>query len=34
MGSFWEDAGAVVLKAHEAISVDDFLPLGVELSHE
>ena len=34
MGSFWVDAGAVVLKAHEVISVDDLLPLGVRLSHE
>lgn len=34
MGSFWEDTGAVVLRAHKAISVDDLSPLGVGLSHE
>ena len=34
MGSFWEDAGAIVLKAYEAISIDDLSPLGVRLSHE
>jgi len=34
MGSFWEDAGATVLKAYEAISIDDLSPLGVRPSHE
>ena len=34
MGSFWEDAGAAILKAHEAISVDNLQPLGVKSSHE
>lgn len=33
LGSFWDDARATVLKAHEAISVDDLSPLGVKLSH-
>ena len=33
-GSFWEDAGVVVLKAHEAISVEDLTPLGVRPSHK
>lgn len=33
-GSFWDDTGVAVLKAHEAISVDDLTPLGVRLSHE
>ncbi|XP_023902060.1 uncharacterized protein LOC136060988 [Quercus suber] len=34
LGSFWDDAGVVVLKADEAISVDDLSPLGVRSSHE
>ena len=34
IGSFWEDAWAAILKAHEVISVDDLSPLGVRLSHE
>lgn len=34
ISSFWEDAGTVILKAHEAISVNDLQPLGVKLSHE
>ena len=33
-GSFWEDVGVAILKAHKAISADDLLPLGVRLSHE
>lgn len=33
-GSFWDGAGAAVLKAHEVISVDDHTPLGVRPSHE
>ena len=33
-GSFWEDAGDVVLKAHEAISIEDLTPLGVRPSHK
>lgn len=33
-GSFWDDAGDVVLKAHEVISIDDLSSLGVRLSHE
>ena len=32
--SFWDDAGAAVLKAHKTISVDDLSPLGVRPSHE
>lgn len=32
--SFWDDAGAIVLKAHETISIDDLSPLGVRSSHE
>lgn len=34
MSSFWDDVGVVVLKAHEAIFVDDLSPLGVRPSHE
>ena len=30
--SFWDNGGAVVLKAHEAISIDDLSPLGVKPS--
>ena len=33
-GSFWDDAGAAMLKAHEVISVDDLTPMGVRPSHE
>nr|POE51269.1 hypothetical protein CFP56_14703 [Quercus suber] len=33
-GSFWDDAGAAVLKAHEVISDDDLTSLGVRSSHE
>ena len=33
-GSFWDDAGAAALKAQEAISVDDFTPLGARSSHK
>ena len=33
-GSFWDDVGTMVLKAHEVISVDDLTPLGVRLSYE
>lgn len=32
--SFWEDVGAAVLKAHEAISINKLSPLGVRLSYE
>jgi len=31
--SFWDDADAVALKAHEALSVDDLNPLMVKSSH-
>nr|POE61763.1 hypothetical protein CFP56_74900 [Quercus suber] len=34
VGSFWEDAGAAILKAHKAIFVDNLQPLGVNSSHE
>ena len=34
MSSFWEDVGVAMLKAHEAIFVDDLSPLGVRPSHE
>ncbi|KAL0015701.1 hypothetical protein SO802_002770 [Lithocarpus litseifolius] len=34
MGCFWEDIGVVMLKAHEAISVEDLKPLGVRSSHK
>lgn len=34
LGSFWDNARVVVLKADEAISVDDLSPLGVRSSHE
>ena len=34
MSSFWDDVGVAVLKAHEAIFVDDLSPLGVRPSHE
>ena len=33
-GSFWDDTGAAVLKAHEAISIDDLSTLGVKPSQE
>nr|POE86749.1 hypothetical protein CFP56_15459 [Quercus suber] len=33
-GSFWDDAGATVLKAHEVILVDDLRPLGMRPPHE
>nr|POE90937.1 hypothetical protein CFP56_05309 [Quercus suber] len=33
-GSFLDDAGVVVLKAHKAISIDDLSPLGVKSSQE
>ena len=34
ISSFWDDAGAAVLKAHEAILVDELSPLGVKPSQE
>ena len=33
-GSFWDNAGIAMLKAHEAISIDDLSPLRVRPSHE
>ena len=30
--SFWDDAGAAVLKAHKTISVNDLSPLGLKPS--
>ena len=32
--SFWDDAGVVVLKAHEAISINELSPLGMRQSHK
>ena len=34
IGSFWDDAGVAVLKAHEAISIDDLSPLRLRPSQE
>ena len=32
--TFWDDVGAIVLKAHEALSMDDLSPLMAKLSSE